>query len=265
MKDNDEVSLQDYWRVIKRRKWVVILTVVVATASAVTFSFLQTPIYEASTTLYLKKAKAGPEQIDIVGGMSFLSTETEINTQIEILKSHAVMEEVVGRLFSPISTHKKESDKKSDFYGYLRNLLTPILGKSSKEEKAESLSEIADRLRKKNISVAPITNTRLIMITASSDDPEMAQLIANTPAEVFIERDISSRRRETMAALDFLSRETKKTAENLQQAEENLKRYKEKEGFAELSEKARLMVERFSELETLHQSTEYPGRSSTTD
>ena len=255
MKDNDEVSLQDYWRVIKRRKWVVILTVVVATASAVTFSFLQTPIYEASTTLYLKKAKAGPEQIDIVGGMSFLSTETEINTQIEILKSHAVMEEVARRLLPPMSTRQKESGKKSDFYGYLRNLLTPILGKSSQEEKAESLSEIADRLRKKNILVAPIRNTRLIRVTTSSDDPEMAQLIANTTAEVFIERDISSRRRETMAALDFLSRETKKTAENLQQAEENLKRYKEKEGFAELSEKARLMVERFSELETLHQST----------
>ena len=253
MNPSEELSLKDYWRIIGKRKWVVILTAVVLTASAAGFSFLQTPIYEASTTLYLKKA-VGPEQIDIVRGMSFLSTETEINTQIEILKSHSVIEEVASRLFSPISTHKKESGNKGDVYGYLRNLLTPILGKSSKEEKAESLLEIADHLRK-NISVAPITNTRLITMTASSDDPEMAQLIANTAAEVFIERDISSRRRESTTALDFLSRETKKTAENLQQAEENLKRYKEKEGFAELSEKARLMVERFSELETLHQST----------
>ena len=260
MNDDDGLSLQDYWRVIGRRKWIVILTVVVLTASAVTFSFLQTPIYEASTTLYLKKAKAGPEQIDIFGGVSLLSTETEINTQIEILKSHTVMEEVARRLFSPVSTHKKESPKKesgkkSDFYGYLRNLLTLILSNFSKEEKLESLSEIADSLRKKSISVAPIRSTRLITLTASSDDPEMARLIANTTVEVFIERDISSRRRESTAALDFLSRETEKVAENLRQSEENLKRYKEKEGFAELSEKARLMVERLSELESLHQST----------
>ena len=104
MSDDDGLNFQDYWRVIGRRKWIVILTVVVLTASAVTFSFLQTPIYEASTTLYLKKAKAGPEQIDIFGGVSLLSTETEINTQIEILKSHTVMEEVARRLFSPVST-----------------------------------------------------------------------------------------------------------------------------------------------------------------
>ena len=253
MNPSEELTLQDYWRIIAKRKWLVILTTVVLTASAAGFSFLQTPVYEASTTLYLKKT-TDPGQIDVFGGLSLPFAEIEINTQIEILKSHSVMEEVVGRLPS-ISTDKKESGKKSDFYGYLRNLLALALGKSSREEKAESLSEIADHLRKKNISVAPITNTRLITITASSDDPEMAQLIANTTAKVFIERDISSRQRENTTALDFLSRETKKTAENLQQAEENLKRYKEKEGFAELSEKTRLMVERFSELETLHQST----------
>ncbi len=257
--DKKESRLGDYWRIIWRRKGIVILGIVALTAFAVTLSFLQTPIYEASTTLYLKKGKAGPEQIDIFGGVSLLSTETEINTQIEILKSHTVMEEVARRLFFPVSTHKKEtpkkeSGKKSEFYGYLTNLLTPILGKSSKEEKLESVSEVAASLRG-SISVAPIRSTRLITLTASSDDPEMARLIANTTVEVFIERDISSRRRESTAALDFLSRETDKVAENLRQSEENLKRYKEKEGFAELSEKARLMVERLSELESLHQST----------
>ena len=263
MSDDEGLSLQDYWRVICKRKWTVILTVVVLTGSAAGFSFLQTPIYEASTTLYLKKAKAGPEQIDIFGGVSLLSAETEINTQIEILKSRTVMEEVARRLFSPVSTHKKEtpkreSDKKSDFYGYyeyLRNLLTLILDNFSKEEKLESVSEIADSLRKKSISVAPIRSTRLITLTASSDDPEMARLIANTTVEVFIERDISSRRRESTAALDFLSRETEKVARSLRQSEDNLKRYKEKEGFAELSEKARLMVERLSKLESQHEST----------
>ncbi|GAG41355.1 unnamed protein product, partial [marine sediment metagenome] len=213
--------------------------------------------------LYLKKAKAGPEQMDIFGGVPLLSAETEINTQIEILKSHTVMEEVARRLFSPVSTHKKEtpkkeSSKKSEFYEYyeyLRNLLILILDNFSKEEKLESVSEIADSLRKKIISVAPIRSTRLITLTASSDDPEMARLIANTTVEVFIERNISSRRRETTIALHFLSRETEKVAENLRQSEETLKEYKEKEGFAELSEKARLMVERLSELESLHQST----------
>lgn len=240
MSDSDEPSLQDYWRVIWRRKWIVILTVVVITGSAVAFSFLQTPIYEASTTLYLKEAQDGPGEIDMFGGTSFLSTEAEINTQVEILKSRTVMEEVTRRLFSSVTIEEKKAGEN---------------GESSRQDRLESLSQIAERLRKKSISVTPIRNTRLITVTASYDDPEMAQRISNTITEVFIEKDIGSRRRESTVALDFLSREAGKTEENLRQAEENLRKYKEKEGFAELSGKAKLIVERLSNLESEHEST----------
>jgi len=236
----DEPSLQDYWTVIWRRKWIVILTVVVITGSAVAFSFLQTPIYEASTTLYLKEGKDGPGEIDMFGGVSFLSAEVEINTQVEILKSRTVMEEVARRLFSSLTTQEEKAGK---------------TGESPSQDKFEPFSQIVERLRKKNMSVTHIPDTRLISVTASYNDPEMAQLISNTITEVFIERDISSRRRETTAALDFLSREAGKTEENLRQAEENLKRYKEKEGFAELSGKAKLIVERLSKLGSEHEST----------
>jgi len=253
---NGEPGFGDYWKIIWRRKWVVVLSVIVVTASAVTFSFLQTPIYQASTTLHLKKTKPGPEQIEISGGASLLSSEAEINTQIEILNSRTIIEEVARRL-PPASTHKTQSSKISELYQYLRNLLTPILGESppeeNQEEKPQSLSEIVANLRE-NISVASIRNTRLIKVSASSDDPEMAQLIANTTAQVFIERNISSRQRETTAALDFLTRETAKVKENLRQTEEDLKEYKQKEGLVELSEKARLVVERLSNLESQHES-----------
>ena len=253
MNHTDQPGLGDYWKIIWRRKWIVILSVIVVTASAVTFSFLQTPIYQASTTLHLKKAKPGPEQIEISGAASLLSSEAEINTQIEILKSRTIIEEVAGRL-PPVSTDKTQSSKMSELYQYLRNLLTPILGESPQEEKPQSLSEIVASLRE-SISVASIPNTRLIRVSASSDDPEMAQLIASTTAQVFIERNISSRRRETTAALDFLTRETARIEENLRQTEEDLKEYKKKEGLAELSEKTRLVVERLSNLESQHEST----------
>ena len=253
MNNNDELNLGDYWRVIWRRKWVVILTVVVVAASAAIYSFLQTPIYVTSTTLYLKKAEAGPEQIDVFSGASVFSTEMEINSQIEILRSRTMMEEVARRLY-PVGNYKRESGKKSELYEYLRNLLTPILGESSEEEKPKSLSEIATSLRG-SISMSLIPNTRLITLTASSHDPEIAWSTANTIAEVFIERDISFRQIEINAALDFFSRETKKVTEDLWQSEKNLREYKEKEGFTQLSEKARLIVESLSKLETLHGST----------
>ena len=164
MSDSKEPSLQDYWRVIWGRKWIVILTVVVITGSAVAFSFLQAPIYEASTTLHLKEAKEGPGQIDMFGGTSFLSAETEINTQVEILKSHTVMEEVARRLFSSLATQEEKGGKS---------------GESPSQDKLESLSQIAERL-KKDVSVTHIPDTRLITVTASHQDPKIAQLISST-------------------------------------------------------------------------------------
>jgi len=256
----EELDLTDYWEIIWRRKWIIILSLIVVTASALIFSFRQTPIYEASTTLYLKKARSGPAQMNIFGGDSLISTQTEISTQIEILKSHTIMEEVARRLPSSANSHK--TGKKTYFYEYLKSLIrripfkplhNPDKSNSSEEEKPETLYEIANELRG-SISVTPIKNTRLIRVTASSDDPRRAQFIANTTAEVFIKRDISSRLRETTAAHDFLSRETRRIEEKLWQSEEVLKEYKEKEGFGELSEKAKLVVRRLSEIESQYQN-----------
>ena len=237
---DDKFSPQDYWRVIRKRKWSVILTTLVSTGAAVIFSFLQTPIYEAPTTLYLKELRDNPGQIDVFGGTSFLSTEVEINTQIEIIRSRTVTEEVARRLSGSFVIPPEGP-------GEMDALLI--------REEGKSLSEIAERLRNNNLSVSHIPNTRLITITASHNDPGTAQLIANTVAEVFIERDINSRRRETTAALDFLSNELTKVEENLEQVEENLRVYKEKEGFAELSSQATLIVERLSILESEYEST----------
>ena len=209
MNHGDEPSLRDYWRIIWGRKWIVILTVVVITGSAVEFSFLQAPIYEASTTLYLKQAKDGLGEIYMFGGTSFIPTNTEINTQVEILRSRTVMEEVARRLFSFVATQEEKTGK---------------TGESLRQDEPETLSQIAERLRKKSISITHIPDTRLITVTASYNDPEIAQLISNTITKVFTERDISSRRRETTVALDFLSGEAGKTEEKLRQADENLKR-----------------------------------------
>lgn len=189
---DNEVSLEDYFKIVKKRKWLIILVTAVITATAVVFTFLQTPIYESSVTLFLREAKTSSQQMKIFGESVLPLSEIEIGTRVEILKSQSVMEEVALRLFP------------------------------SKEEKPEALSEMAVSLRGGNLSVSRVGNTRLIKLTASFDDPEMAQRLVSTIAEVFIEKDTISRRKEVDAALDFLSQEIKKAKEKLQQSEEVL-------------------------------------------
>ena len=43
------LEFRDYLRVLRRRRWVLLVTAFLITAAAVTASLLQTPVYQAST------------------------------------------------------------------------------------------------------------------------------------------------------------------------------------------------------------------------
>ncbi len=51
------MELQDYIQIVKRRWWIVVLTALIAVASAFVFSRLQTPIYKSSMKLTIQPAR----------------------------------------------------------------------------------------------------------------------------------------------------------------------------------------------------------------
>lgn len=218
-----EPRLENYIEVLLRRKWIVILAVGTIFITTMVLSFLETPIYEASTTLHLKEREAGGSTTDIFGEIPTFVTQTGINTQVEILKSRSMMEEVAKRL-------------------HLAGNLE------------DNIEQVAESLKGK-IGVELVRETWLIKITASSSDPKLAKEIAAALAEVAIEKDITSRQMETTAALNFITEQVGKIGEELQQTEEKLRNYKEKEGFMQLSAEAELKVEELANTESSYEST----------
>ncbi len=226
----DQHTLVDYWKVVWRRKWLVGLFVLITTLATVGVSFLMTPIYEASATLHLKEQKPSLLGGDFLGsGVTGLSTREEINTQVEILKSRSVLEKVI-----------KDLD---------------LIEKFEVEQElpeAERFQLALDKLRA-DISVRPVANTRLIRVTLSSKDPELARDMANTISSAFIERDVESKRGEANSVLAFVSGQVDEVSERLMTAEEDLLRFKEAEGISILSEEARLKVGLLAQLESSFQ------------
>lgn len=51
------MELQDYLQIVKRRWWIVVMTALIAAASAFVFSRLQTPIYKSSMKLTIQPAR----------------------------------------------------------------------------------------------------------------------------------------------------------------------------------------------------------------
>jgi succinoglycan biosynthesis transport protein ExoP len=193
-------------------------------------SFLITPIYEAAATLHLKEPLPSVLGGDFLsGGLSGIPNKDEINTQIEILKSRSLLEQVIGQqgLIEKFGIHSELREEKR-------------------------LQAALSRLRN-DLSVANILNTRLIRISVRSPDPALAKEIANSISRVFIERDLQSRRSEANAVLSFVSDQVEQVSGRLKSAEEELLRYKEGQRIGVIDEETKLKVGLVAQLESSFQ------------
>src|SRR5438105_1555881 len=81
-----EQTLTDYLAVLKRRKWVVLLSVVVATGAAVAMSLSQPKLFSSTADVLLTSAATG------VSSPLNGSATSAIQTQAEIASSPVVAE-----------------------------------------------------------------------------------------------------------------------------------------------------------------------------
>lgn len=93
---DQEMTLRDYWRVIVRRRWFVIVAVVLATGAALGLSLAQTPIYSASTELLVQPRTAGGLFQNQMGSQA--SNDRTIQTEIQVLTGETVRERVGEKL-----------------------------------------------------------------------------------------------------------------------------------------------------------------------
>lgn len=91
----DDPSLHGYLAVLRRRRWVVLLAVATGAAVALAFSLLQTPRYEASAELLMRRTASQRLLVDESGRIdSPASAERDLNNEIRLIESSPVTEAV---------------------------------------------------------------------------------------------------------------------------------------------------------------------------
>jgi polysaccharide biosynthesis transport protein len=99
----DEPSLQDYIAVLRRRRRVVALAVVAATAIALAFSLLTTPRYRAEAELLLRRTANEEILVDEVGQVRpGADAERELNNEIELIESQSIRDAVDDQYDGPL-------------------------------------------------------------------------------------------------------------------------------------------------------------------
>ena len=232
--EDTQDSLSDllrFWRrgVAKHKAMIVLLTVLIgAIASLIAFSL--TPIYRATTTLFIEPTKSKVVSIEeVYSGMS--ASRDHIQTQAEIMKSRALIAKLVKRL--NLANHPALDPR--------QRMATPDAGMSWKdyvpaawvpEEQAvseEDAVNAATRAVASALEVSLVRNSQLIRLSFESPDRVLAATAANGLADLYIENDLEARVQMTQKVASWLTDRLKSLRENLEASERTLQEFRDRE------------------------------------
>ena len=221
-----ELNIIDYWLIVKKRKYLILL----AAGLVVLFTFLfsemlkPSPLYEASARVKFDRTSTVAQQL--IETMSF-SNANDLNSQTEFIRGFPVMERVateLGRVPENVTPEEKRSAT------YLNTVYN--LGQEIKTQREG--------------------DTNIIRITATSEQPEMAEKTANSVANAYRLENIITRNRLVMESRRFVEEQLAGLERKLNTAEEALRAFREREGRVFLTDEARAALETFTKLEEQH-------------
>ena len=177
-----EMNLRDYWLIVRRRRMIIIASTVLVAALSFGFARQKVPIYQATTAVKFEQST----QLSglLVEVLSYSSADS-IETQVTIIKSYPILEEVAKRL------------------GYLK--VTPTAAAS---REAKGYWGVLDSINGK-LKVARVPNTSILEITATSTKPREAQDLANATAEAYRDYNKSLRNSRVSEARRFIENQLK--------------------------------------------------------
>lgn len=218
-----ELNVIDYWLIIKKRKYLILLAVglVVLFTFLFTEIFKPSPLYEASARVKFDRTSTVAQQL--IETMSF-SNANDLNSQTEFIRGFPVMEKVAVEL-GRVPANVTQDDKRSA--AYLNTVYN--LGQEIKTQREG--------------------DTNIIRITATSDQPEMAEKTANSVANAYRQENIMTRNRLVMESRRFVEEQLAGLEKQLNNAEEALRVFREREGQVFLTDEARAALETFTKLE----------------
>ncbi len=218
-----ELNVIDYWLILKKRKYLIVLSSVLVVLFTFLFSeFLKpAPLYEAVARVKFERSTTVTQQL--LESLSYPNAN-DLGTQTEFIRSFPVMERVAVDLGRVAPGASEEEKRSSAYLNIVYNL--------GQEIKAQREGD-----------------TSIIRIAAMSDQPEQAERMANSTATAYRVENIATRNRLVTESRRFVEEQLANLENQLNDSEEGLRAFKEREGQVFLSDEARAALETFTKLE----------------
>ncbi|HET7562032.1 MAG TPA: polysaccharide biosynthesis tyrosine autokinase [Rhodanobacteraceae bacterium] len=246
--DKDELDLLAYWRVLVKRRWLILGVIAAVLALAMIKTLMTPPTYRATATLEINRQ--GMEVMQVQGMQPYSTYDPDFTqTQIQLLQSTSLAQRVAEDLHLPGSNIFKRL-KPPSWTQRLRNLVAPSqpapvaatvtvadpasgqssatpadsVPSTSAAAKGPNLRSVTG-LIESGLTIEPIRNTHLVQIQYTSTVPEFSAEVANAVASGFIAASMDRQVGASSYASKYLQDQLEQLRSRLEESEAKLVAY----------------------------------------
>lgn len=246
-----EPDLRDALGLLWRRKWLILTTALAGTLATATTVVQLSPRYTAEAQMLI--APRAAKVVDIEDVLEALRPDrTTVQTEVEVLRSRALAEEVAGRLrLSEVPEFNRRLRPPSlrnplDWLGRLLDPERDAAGEAGRSARDED--EAVDALLQA-VTVNVVKLSRVVAVGATSEDPELAAAIANTLADAYLDAQVAEKDRATSRAASWLNERVAALREQVETSNRAVEDHRQRHGLAETSDTI-LVEQQISEVNT---------------
>ncbi len=254
-----EIDILEYWRIILKRKWVLVTFAAVLVVFVAVLSFTATPLYRATATILIDEPSASLVNIqDVLNSGGYYQTDylgTYFNTQLKLLTSRSLAERVAKKLdLGSRPEFRTARSSRTNPVQALKGILSlrwVLPRKKPAETRPEAGSPAATSYAfavLDGLGIAPVPETRIVQVSYTSSQPVLAADIVNTLVEEFVRYSVETRYEATKQTSEFLSETISQLRDDLKRKEEDLQKYGEEKKLLFLNDKESTVVNKFSDV-----------------
>lgn len=201
------------WQILAEHKLAIVLLATLGLAGGVAISMIQTPIYDARTTLEFQSSKAeAPMGMD--AGDSGFTPESYLQTQVKVLQSKTLSDRVAKKLSRQGFGNYEEPNRVDK--------IRKVIGLPSAQTAPPAPSP---KLPPVDTKVKLLENSRIVEIVSSSPDPRFAANYADGLATEFMDYNMEAAWQSSQKTSDWLTRQLQDLRAKLEQSENQLQAY----------------------------------------
>ncbi len=257
------MDLHAFLRLLRRRKGLILATILVCVAAAASFAFLVAPRYDAVTQL-LFELDANLVADNTVAQNREPQDEAAILSQVGVLQSRELAQRAIDKLqlqnVDEFNTANAPGNKLSEFFE--SNLPRLSGGRQGEDAEGSSAStgwqwpppsprqadetKVVDAFLTR-LKVNPVGRSRVVEVTFTAENPELAARIANTLAEMYLVTRFEHRLQYARQASDWLASHAQQIKANVEQTERTLEDYRGEHNLLQ-GDRMMLLTEQVSDL-----------------